>query len=198
MDQTLRQLNKVWQLEIDTMGYRKPLPDHGKGGNNKLDVYLKDVGPQGYYGYCTTERKAYRYTYSGYCVLDDDFDPDQFNGAPALDSLKVTAAHEFFHAVQYAYDAAEDPLVHGVHADLDGGAVRRRRQRQPAVPRIGPARSAGVVAGRLRRRRLRAVRQLGLVGVPLRPLRHRHREVGVDQGRRLQGAPPTSTPRRRW
>jgi hypothetical protein len=108
VDETLTQLNKVWRLEVDTMGYRRPLADHGKGGNDKLDVYLKDVGPKGYYGYCTTERKAYRYTYSGYCVLDDDFDPAQFGGAPALNSLKVTAAHEFFHAVQYAYDAAED------------------------------------------------------------------------------------------
>ena len=107
VDETLKQLSKVWKLEVDTMGYRKPLPDHGKGGNDKLDVYLKNVDPQGYYGYCTTGRKAYRYTYSGYCVLDNDF-PESVFGAPPLNSLKVTAAHEFFHAVQYAYDAFED------------------------------------------------------------------------------------------
>lgn len=107
-DTTLQQLNKVWKKEIGGMGYKKPLGDGSKGGNSKLDVYLKDVGSKGLYGYCAPEKKKYRYTYSGYCVLDEDFDPAQFGGAPALSSLKVTAAHEFFHAVQFAYDAAED------------------------------------------------------------------------------------------
>ena len=109
VDETLTQLNKVWKLEIDNMGYRKPLSDGTKGGNSKLDVYLKDVWPRGYYGYCATEKRnpKHPYLYSGYCVLDDDFDPAQF-GAPALDSLKVTAAHEFFHAAQFATDASED------------------------------------------------------------------------------------------
>ncbi len=105
---TLTQLNKVWKKEIGGMGYKKPLGDGSKGGNSKLDVYLKDVGSKGLYGYCAPEQKKYKYTYAGYCVLDNDFDPAEFGGAPALSSLKVTAAHEFFHAVQFAYDAAED------------------------------------------------------------------------------------------
>lgn len=106
---TLTQMNRVWKKEIGGLGYRKPLGDGSKGGNAKLDIYLKDVGSKFLYGYCAAEKKQYKYTYSGYCVLDDDFDPGQFGGAPAINSLKVTAAHEFFHAVQYAYDAAEDP-----------------------------------------------------------------------------------------
>jgi hypothetical protein len=40
-------------------------------------------------------------------VLVVDFAKSQF-GAPPANSLKVTAAHEFFHAVQFAYDYAED------------------------------------------------------------------------------------------
>ncbi|HQR26304.1 MAG TPA: DUF6055 domain-containing protein [Nocardioides sp.] len=108
VDTTLTQLNRVWRLEVGRMGFRAPLPDGTRGGNAKLDVYLKDVGAKGYYGYCASERRAKGYTFSGYCVLDNDYDPVQFGGAP-LDSLRVTAAHEFFHAVQYAYDAAEDP-----------------------------------------------------------------------------------------
>jgi hypothetical protein len=40
-------------------------------------------------------------------VLDDDYNPMQF-GLPAMDALQVTAAHEFFHAVQFAYDIGED------------------------------------------------------------------------------------------
>jgi hypothetical protein len=110
VNESLTQMNEVWKFEINKRGYRRPLPDGSKGGNSKLDVYLKDVGSLGYYGYCAAEKpnKRFRFTYSGYCVLDNDFDPAQFGGAVALDSLKVTAAHEFFHAVQYAYDATED------------------------------------------------------------------------------------------
>jgi hypothetical protein len=102
---TLDTLNAVWQQEVVTMGYRAPLRDANRGGNGKLDIYLADVGSKNLYGYCAPERKKYRYTYTGYCVLDNDF--AGFPGTP-LANLKVTAAHEFFHAVQFAYDAAED------------------------------------------------------------------------------------------
>lgn len=107
---TLKQMGKVWAFEIGGLGYRKPLADGTRGGNAKLDVYLKEVGSKGYYGYCAPEKKVYHYTATGYCVLDDDFDPAQF-GAPAINSLKVTAAHEFFHASQFAYDYSEDPWL---------------------------------------------------------------------------------------
>jgi hypothetical protein len=40
-------------------------------------------------------------------VLDDDYSTSQFPDPPLV-SLDVTAAHEFFHAVQFAYDYFED------------------------------------------------------------------------------------------
>lgn len=95
-------------------GYRTPLPDGTSGGNNLLDIYLEDSGVEGLYGYCTTDDPkvedpfAEGYDVSAYCGLDNDFDPSQFGGADALDSLRVTVAHEYFHAVQYAYDFLED------------------------------------------------------------------------------------------
>ena len=45
---------------------------------------------------------------SAYCVLDDDYYISQFRVSGPMDPLKVTAAHEFFHAVQFAYDIGED------------------------------------------------------------------------------------------
>jgi hypothetical protein len=109
---TLRYVNRVWRTEVGTMGYRAPASDGKRGGNAKLDVYLKDIGDQAVYGYCAPERRLQdtRWLASGYCVLDDDFSPAQY-GAPALQSLHVTAAHEFFHAVQFNYDYAEDPWL---------------------------------------------------------------------------------------
>lgn len=102
-------MNKVWRFEVGKLGYRRPVADRGVGGNNKFDVYLKELGGRGVYGYCAPEYRApgTKFVASGFCVLDDDFAKAQF-GAPPAKSLRVTAAHEFFHAVQFAYDYHED------------------------------------------------------------------------------------------
>ena len=93
-------------------GYRVPEADGKRGGNSKIDIYLVDLGPAGLYGYCTSDKlfnRAGPYDGWAYCVFDNDFDPSQFGTANTpLEFLQVTAAHEFFHAVQFAYDAYED------------------------------------------------------------------------------------------
>jgi len=106
---SLAVMRGVWAEEVGRLGYRAPVTDRGRGGNNKFDVYLKDVGSEGFYGYCVPERRkpGHKWLASGYCVLDDDFARSQFGARPGK-SLRVTAAHEFFHAIQFAYDYAED------------------------------------------------------------------------------------------
>ena len=44
----------------------------------------------------------------GYCVLDNNYARSQYGSANFLNPLRVTAAHEFFHAIQFAYDVDED------------------------------------------------------------------------------------------
>jgi hypothetical protein len=109
---SLRFMNKVWRTEVGDLGYRKPISDRHRGGNAKFDVYLKELGSRGIYGYCTPERRSpqHKWLASGYCVLDNDFARAQFH-APPKQSLRVTAAHEFFHAIQFAYDYGEDPWL---------------------------------------------------------------------------------------
>jgi hypothetical protein len=109
VDTNLTYMNKVWRSEVKKLGYRKPITDGSRGGNKKFDVYLKELGSKGLYGYCAPERRTQKYKWlaSGYCVLDNDFAQAQY-GAPPQDSLRVTGAHEFFHAVQFAYDYGED------------------------------------------------------------------------------------------
>ncbi len=110
---SLRTLKQVWRKEVGKLGYRRPVKDGRRGGRGgKFDVYLKELGSQGLYGYCAPEstKRGYRRLASGYCVLDNDFSRDQFSTKP-LKALKVTAAHEFFHAVQFAYDYREDPWL---------------------------------------------------------------------------------------
>ncbi len=110
---TLRVMKAVWRKEVGSMGYRRPVKDGrigGKGG--KFDVYLNNVGAQGLYGYCAPEYlvRGYQRVANGYCVLDNDFARSQY-GAKPVKSLKVTAAHEFFHAIQFGYDYREDPWL---------------------------------------------------------------------------------------
>ncbi|MBD0317910.1 MAG: hypothetical protein ICV71_05245, partial [Thermoleophilia bacterium] len=105
---------RVWRTEVERLGYRRPLSDllaRDHGPNGKLDVYIADVGADGLYGYCTSDdpRRRWRRAVSAFCVVDDDFAAGQFEGtATGRRALEVTAAHEFFHAVQYAYDWLED------------------------------------------------------------------------------------------
>jgi hypothetical protein len=118
VDSALSVAANVWTAEVGHMGYRAPLGDTSSsndGGDGKLDIYLADLGNQDLYGYCTTDDpNAFDPNYqfgnvSAYCVVDNDYSPAQFQtGASGLAALEVTTAHEFFHAVQFAYDAFDD------------------------------------------------------------------------------------------
>jgi hypothetical protein len=111
-------LANVWTAEIDQMGYRPPKSDltsANNGGSARLDIYLADIGDDGLFGYCTTDDPnalppfTYQfYDVSAFCVLDNDYAFAQFGYDDPMDPLQVTAAHEFFHAVQAAYDWYED------------------------------------------------------------------------------------------
>ena len=107
---TLSTMEHVYYEEVTKLGYRKPLSDGTLGGNSKTDVYLADVGSEGYYGYCTSDASSASTAsqIDAYCVLDNDYARSQFPYHTATENLHVTAAHEFFHAVQFAYDADED------------------------------------------------------------------------------------------
>lgn len=100
-------------------GYRKPRADGAYGGTSQTDVYLDDVGSEGKYGYCTVDvtdagHYAFHPTNSrasdlpAFCVLDNDYLNAGFGKHTPADNLRVTAAHEYFHAVQFAYDYLED------------------------------------------------------------------------------------------
>ena len=109
-------LEQVWATEVTAYGYRAPKSDltsANNGGNALIDVYITNLGDQGLYGYCTTDDpNAYSgvypyFDFSAFCVVDNNYAefPPPSTGLPGL---QVTMAHEFFHAVQFAYDALED------------------------------------------------------------------------------------------
>ena len=103
-------MENVYEREVNQLGFRPPRTDGNNGGDGKLDVYLKDLGT-GLYGYCAAEFRKKARTASGFCVLDNDYAAAQFPSQTPETNLAVTAAHEFFHAVQYSYDYNEDPWM---------------------------------------------------------------------------------------
>ena len=81
-------------------------------GPGRFDVYLKELYHQGLYGLTVAEQRTpYNpHLYSSYLLLDNDFARSQYHANP-MQEARVTAAHEFFHAIQYGYDATEDPWL---------------------------------------------------------------------------------------
>ena len=80
------------------------------GGDGKYDVYLTELGSYGLYGYVAPEgfsSDASRpYGAYSYMVLDNDY--VEFGYPDPQDPLKVTVAHEYFHAIQFGYSYEED------------------------------------------------------------------------------------------
>lgn len=108
-------LETVWSTEHTTLGYA-PVPSDlavtNNGGDGKFDVYLTNLGPHGYYGYVSVEdpsnEPARPYGASSYMVLDNDYQLSEYKYSDPQLPLKVTAAHEYFHAIQDGYSYEED------------------------------------------------------------------------------------------
>lgn len=111
--ETLAAMEHVHETYVDG-GYKPTLPDEGQGGTTQPDIYLAQIGDDGLYGYCTTDATDFTDGYSvyAYCVLDNDYDASEFPSNTPIENMEVTAAHEYFHAVQYAYDAMDDGWVY--------------------------------------------------------------------------------------
>jgi hypothetical protein len=119
VESVVETMDEVWTAEVTTDGYRPPKSDltsASNGGSGLIDIYLAQLGDENLYGYCTTDDPnidpANGYTFwdlSAYCVVDNDFDAAEFPPpVSGVAALQVTAAHEFFHAIQFAYDVGED------------------------------------------------------------------------------------------
>lgn len=112
VSQTLATMEHVYDVEVSGYGYDAPLGDGTRGGDARTDVYLADLGSDGLYGYCASDDPAsttgVREVFA-YCVLDNDYRAGQYGTTHTpLENLEVTAAHEYFHSVQFGYDATED------------------------------------------------------------------------------------------
>jgi hypothetical protein len=124
----------VWDLEVEQYGYAPPLGDAGQGGSDDTDIYVRDLGGNDnpLFGYCTTDDPAAGSSpftdVWAYCVVDNDFSRRQFPCCETPQNFRaVTAAHEFFHAIQFHYDVREDLWL------MEGTAMLMEGQFRPTV-----------------------------------------------------------------
>src|SRR5688500_2409593 len=101
----LAEAEVVRTFENVTLGWRQPPND----GDNRVDIYLQDLGAQRLFGFAATDPGQNSQAQSSYLVIDNDFAPAQYNGEPADKSLRLTLAHEYGHVLQYGYDVTGDP-----------------------------------------------------------------------------------------
>ena len=91
------------------LGYLAAPSDGSLGGDSRYDIYFENSG---FYGYAVPEGdggEAWNDRYS-YIVLNNNFVGFPANNDPegqVAGAAKATAAHEYHHAVQFAYDISE-------------------------------------------------------------------------------------------
>jgi hypothetical protein len=92
----------VWDFETRILGYPPPPSDRGLGGGNEYDVYIRELS-RSFYGQTVftddevIDAQRPNPTYLSYIEIDNDYIGYYSAG---IRGLKVTAAHEFHHAIQ--------------------------------------------------------------------------------------------------
>lgn len=116
IEKLARYFDSSWVYEVDELGWRHPPSDGDAGGDSLYDIYPTSIGLS--YGFTMQDApgpEAWN-DYSSYILVNKSFlglpaneDPDG-NQAGAM---KVTAAHEFNHACQFA----DNPLhLHSIES----------------------------------------------------------------------------------
>jgi hypothetical protein len=107
----------VYATENGTLGWAAPKADGTLGNTSgctggKTDVYAKDIGTLGLYGYASPDAGQGNTTKSryAYLVMDNDYSASEFPqySGDATAPMEVTAAHEYNHVLQYGYDTFAD------------------------------------------------------------------------------------------
>ncbi|MEE9555269.1 MAG: T9SS type A sorting domain-containing protein [candidate division Zixibacteria bacterium] len=108
VNRTAEYLDLAWNTICDTLIYDTPPYDGDRGGGQDLyDVYMHHYA--GAYGvtfseFPSSQRPDRNYDYTSYIYVDPTY--SGFGYEDRTLPMKVTSAHEFFHAVQFAYSIA--------------------------------------------------------------------------------------------
>ncbi|MCX6828173.1 MAG: hypothetical protein NT002_02670 [candidate division Zixibacteria bacterium] len=99
--------DSVWWFEITHLGYPAPPKDNGypSGGDSLYDIYIRDLGTK-YYGQTQGDEGVDNQRATSFMEIDNDYNFFPYSNRP-LDAVRVTVAHEYFHAVHFGMDYTE-------------------------------------------------------------------------------------------
>jgi hypothetical protein len=109
IDEMRRAFEQSYDVENGQLAWKAPESDGGAGGDTRTDVYVKDIGDEGFFGYAAADpgQPDPRVKHA-FQVMDDDYAPEEFEYDDPTVPMRVTAAHEYNHILQYGYDALQD------------------------------------------------------------------------------------------
>ena len=99
-----------FRAEVTNLGHLEPPSDGAAGGDSRYDIFTEEMG---YYGYTQPEiggpnpwndATSYISVHRNFIGFPPNDDPD----GDVKGAAKVTCAHEYYHAVQFAYDVGEN------------------------------------------------------------------------------------------
>ena len=111
IDLAAKSFDSSWNYYHNTLGFLLPPSDGAFGGDSLYDVYIRFVGA---YGITFAESPGPEpwNDYTSYILVHNNFEtgfpPNDDPDGTAAGALKVTCAHEYFHAAQLAYDRDDD------------------------------------------------------------------------------------------
>lgn len=88
-------LDSAYRYEVNFLGYAAPPSDVSAGGDGAYDVYVRNLG--NLYGQTSSENNVSTSRWTSYMEIDNDFAGFYTQG---INAARVTAAHEFHHAIQ--------------------------------------------------------------------------------------------------
>ena len=119
----LLEANAVRNFENGALGWREPPSD----GDAQVDIYLKELGEQRLFGFAATDPGQNQLSQHSYLVIDNDFDPAQYGGAPALESLRSRSRT----STRTCSSTATTSLADGWH--YESSAVWLEQRMYPAI-----------------------------------------------------------------
>jgi len=101
-------IDSVYNFEVLHMGFPPAPEDNGAGGDNRYDIYIKNISPL--YGYTEFESLIGSERYTSFMVIDNSYHEDGYY-TKGINAAKVTLAHEYHHAIQIGnYRYAENDV----------------------------------------------------------------------------------------
>ena len=98
----------IWFYFENTLGYSMPPGDGSLGGSQKYDIFVENL-PSNYFAitYITSFINSSENSCASYIKMRNNYNGTVFQNLTEIENIEITAAHEFFHAIQFSYNCYE-------------------------------------------------------------------------------------------